>query len=437
MFDRSHHAVLCSIFCVGCLFPFVLHAMGPDDCKPGYEWRPRSGVGCVQTNCNDVPDAHWGYTQDCVCGSSGSINENPNDPNKECHYPQDHASCPGCVYACVYADEECPNEKKEVKENEKKPDDNIAAPPSITPPPASATQNTNPPTPQSTPNAPQNAATTVPLSTQDTAQKTCEQYCQKLTKGGQYDEVIEFSGTPPDKCKCVVDIKTSDGILSETVTQNGDIRTTYIYDPTTGQLRKTEKISLMAEHERIRQSLGFKYSEEEIDKLLDEKVIEDWFKNTTKNITTKTSPKHPQFWWQHFVAWLDHGYGNNIEFVDTHNYGRCGDSMMWLEQKLARKLALTGKKDKLSEAMLSITGEKFDNSLNHTALLIRPTGMSNIEWADLVADMTTKTQNGGMNKNDIKNLDPRLLNATVLDPYFKKKVTVEEFIKGWSVLKIS
>ena len=89
---------------------------GPTDCKPGYEWKPRSGVGCVQKNCSDVPDAHWGYTQNCVCGTSGSIHEKDTDPNKECHYPADHKSCPSCVYACVHNDDECPGEKKGEKE---------------------------------------------------------------------------------------------------------------------------------------------------------------------------------------------------------------------------------------------------------------------------------------------------------------------------------
>jgi hypothetical protein len=408
-------------------------AMGPDDCKPGYEWKPRSGVGCVQSNCNDIPDAHWGYTQDCVCGSSGSIHENSDDPNIECRYPADHASCPSCVYACVHTGETCPHEKETAP-----PPIPQAAPQNTSSqqPPATAIQNP-PQTPPQT-QQPQSAHVPppVPLATQNVRTETCETACARLTTGGPYDQVIEASGTPP-QCKCVVDIADKGGRLTQTITQNGDKRTTYIYDPDTGRLLKTNTISLMEEKERIRKRLGFKYSQEEIDALIDDKIMEQWFRDTTKNIITKTSIKHPQFWWQHFVAWLDHGYGNSIDFVDTHNYGRCGDSMLWLEQKLAGHLKLTGKNDKLSEAMLSITGEKLDNTLNHTALMIRPTGMSNIEWADLVADLTVKTQGGGLSKDDIANLDPRLLNATVLDPYFKKKITVEEFIKGWSVIKVS
>lgn len=76
-------------------------------CKPGYEWNKKVG-DCIQTNCNDVPDAHHSYTLDCVCGSSGAMEENPKDPNKECSYPSDYSSCPGCVYACVHLDEDCP-----------------------------------------------------------------------------------------------------------------------------------------------------------------------------------------------------------------------------------------------------------------------------------------------------------------------------------------
>jgi len=79
-----------------------------EQCGAGYDFRPRTGVGCVQTNCNDVPNAHYSYVHYCVCGSSGSINENPNDPNKECHLPPNCGPCPSCVYACVHFDEACP-----------------------------------------------------------------------------------------------------------------------------------------------------------------------------------------------------------------------------------------------------------------------------------------------------------------------------------------
>jgi hypothetical protein len=98
---------------------------------------------------------------------------------------------------------------------------------------------------------------------------------------------------------------------------------------------------------------------------------------------------------------------------------------------------LTGKKDKHSEAMLSITGEKYGNMINHVGLMVRPKGISNVAWADMVSELMSKTQKGGLSANDLKNVDPRLLDAKVLDPYFKKTLTVREFIKGWSVIKIS
>lgn len=76
-------------------------------CYSGYEWDIKVGK-CKQTNCNGITDAHWSYTVDCVCGSSGSDFENPKDPNKECHLRSDNASCPSCVFACVGLQAECP-----------------------------------------------------------------------------------------------------------------------------------------------------------------------------------------------------------------------------------------------------------------------------------------------------------------------------------------
>ncbi len=67
-------------------------------------------VACVQTNCAQVQHAHEAYAGACVCGSSGSIRENPNDPNKECSRPSDFAACPNCVYACVHNNQACPHE---------------------------------------------------------------------------------------------------------------------------------------------------------------------------------------------------------------------------------------------------------------------------------------------------------------------------------------
>jgi|GEM_PF-2114735 len=80
------------------------------DCPSGYIWSTRS-ISCIQENCNEIADAHYSYVLDCVCGSSGSINENPADPNRECAYPSDYSACPGCVYACVGLDETCPGEE--------------------------------------------------------------------------------------------------------------------------------------------------------------------------------------------------------------------------------------------------------------------------------------------------------------------------------------
>lgn len=78
-------------------------------CKPGYTWDRMSGVGCKQTNCYNeaIPNAHWSYEGYCVCGSSGSIDEKQDDPNKECAYPSNYAKCPGCVYECVKFTEDC------------------------------------------------------------------------------------------------------------------------------------------------------------------------------------------------------------------------------------------------------------------------------------------------------------------------------------------
>ncbi|MFH1587477.1 MAG: hypothetical protein ABID38_06485 [Candidatus Diapherotrites archaeon] len=79
------------------------------DCPPGYEFQPNSGVGCVQSNCFSIANAHLSYEGRCVCGSSGSIEENPADPNKECY--SQNESCPGCVVACVGLDQSCPGEQ--------------------------------------------------------------------------------------------------------------------------------------------------------------------------------------------------------------------------------------------------------------------------------------------------------------------------------------
>ena len=116
--EQNQYFILIGIF-IATLFFIIprigLAALG--DCPPGYEWQRMSGVGCVQINCNDIANAHYSYTGACICGSSGSIAENPKDPNKECYYPRDHKSCPGCIYACVHLDEDCP----EITQAEPKP----------------------------------------------------------------------------------------------------------------------------------------------------------------------------------------------------------------------------------------------------------------------------------------------------------------------------
>lgn len=80
------------------------------NCPSGYKFSPQSGISCIQANCypDAIPNAHWSYEGYCVCGSSGSIAEKATDPNKECALPSDCGYCPGCVYACVGLNEECP-----------------------------------------------------------------------------------------------------------------------------------------------------------------------------------------------------------------------------------------------------------------------------------------------------------------------------------------
>lgn len=76
-------------------------------CPSGYVYRPSWGVDCVQVNCTSVANAHYSSTGHCICGSAGSIAENPKDPNKICMFSQSYSSCPSCVYACIHLEEEC------------------------------------------------------------------------------------------------------------------------------------------------------------------------------------------------------------------------------------------------------------------------------------------------------------------------------------------
>ncbi len=80
------------------------------DCPAGYFFDRNSGVGCKQTNCNEIENAHWSYEGRCVCGSSGSENEKLDDPNKECFLPHADTSCPDCIVKCVHFNEKCPSE---------------------------------------------------------------------------------------------------------------------------------------------------------------------------------------------------------------------------------------------------------------------------------------------------------------------------------------
>lgn len=74
-------------------------------CRPGYYWSDSSALGCKQSNCSEVPGAQYSGAGHCVCGS---LNENSDDQSKECLRQANYSSCPGCVYACVGVNDECP-----------------------------------------------------------------------------------------------------------------------------------------------------------------------------------------------------------------------------------------------------------------------------------------------------------------------------------------
>ena len=375
---------LIAITCLSVLFLTIKVGAQQEKCGPGYHWEPQSGVGCVQTNCNDVPGAHLGYTSNCVCGSAGSLWENPEDANTPCMRSSTDPSCPSCVYACVHKDESCPEDK--------------------------------PSDPSSVP--------------------TCTNECQKLIRGSAASKVLEGSGKHPN-CHCLADIRDEGGRLTQTITQDGDKRTILSFDPNSGELISRNVLSIQEERERIRRRLGFRYTADQIDDLTGDERINDWFDSQTESIETNTSLLRPSFWWQHILALLDHGFGDDPEFVETYHFGRCGDSMKWLESKLVGELGLNGDEGVRQEAMLSITGEKYGNMINHTALLIRPQGVENEDWAEIIQLLVKKSGEGGLNRADLSGVDPKILSAKVLDPYYKKVTTVEDFIKGWSVIRIS
>ena len=112
--------------------------------------------------------------------------------------------------------------------------------------------------------------------------------------GSQYSEVLKASGTPPN-CNCVVDVRDKGGRLTKTIkVEKGDKITTFEFDPDTGTLKSKETISLQEEREKIREKLGFKYNEEQIDKLLDPKKMDKWFTEQLKDIETDTRLYTPE-----------------------------------------------------------------------------------------------------------------------------------------------
>lgn len=422
----------------------TVSALTEADCGPGYTWDRMSGVGCKQTNCNSIGDAHYSYTGHCICGSSGSVNEDPTDPNKECYKGSDNAGCKGCLYACVGLDEDCPGETGTTTNTNTSTNTNSSVNTNqTTNANANANQNSNASSNQNV-NISQSGIN-ISLSTSGTTTgPTCTDKCNKYLRGHKNAVVLEATGTYP-KCQCVIDVKDDLNRLTQTIRINGDDQTTYHFDPESGQMTRRTMFNRREEIERIRVRLGYRYTQEEIDKLLAPDKVDAWFNNQIKNIDTRTGLLDPQFWWQHFVAILDHGFdGSDANFVDVNNYGRCGDSMQWLERNVLSHLGIGSDPDKPGqkhEGILSITGEKYSNLLNHTAIMIRPQGIPNQEWNDMVKEL--KKQSGGQKSNPgiepdkLKNIDPRLLDAKVIDPYKKEITTVREFIKGWSYIRIS
>ncbi|KKW14927.1 MAG: hypothetical protein UY52_C0021G0036, partial [Parcubacteria group bacterium GW2011_GWC2_49_9] len=302
-----------------------------DDCGTGYEFRPSSGVGCVQINCGTIKDAHYSYTERCICGSAGSEFENPADPNKSCNYPADYASCPGCLFACVHADEDCPDAPG-LATNKNTNSTTNSSSNANTNKNVNTAANTNQPTNKNINSS--NANATPPITTQGSISPTCADECHKYLRGKKNAEVLSAEGEYPD-CSCQIDIRDNGGNVTQTVSVDGSIETTYTFDPSSGVLISKTIFNRKDEIEKIRKRLGYRYTEKEIDELLAPDKVDQWFQGQIKNIKTETGLLHPQFWWQHVVAMLDHGSnGNSADFVDVHEFGRCGDSMMWLERNL-------------------------------------------------------------------------------------------------------
>ncbi|MCB8962313.1 MAG: hypothetical protein H6651_18525 [Ardenticatenales bacterium] len=88
------------------LSPQTIKAQEPE-CPDGFHWERLSGVGCVQTDCMDIANAHYSYTKSCIC----------NDGFQACYEPIDVTgiNCgPNCPFsilvACVPPESTCPNE---------------------------------------------------------------------------------------------------------------------------------------------------------------------------------------------------------------------------------------------------------------------------------------------------------------------------------------
>jgi hypothetical protein len=80
-------------------------------CPPGFKWVRTSGVGCVQEDCLEIPNAKLSYTSACICL----------DGYKPCWEPVDYTSfdrtgcgpnCPNSrLIACIEPEGTCPNEE--------------------------------------------------------------------------------------------------------------------------------------------------------------------------------------------------------------------------------------------------------------------------------------------------------------------------------------
>ncbi len=91
------------------------------ECPPGFEWQRMSGVGCVQSDCNTRPHAHWSYTRACICSSMDNIDDPEEDKySNPCYRSVDYESfdrskcgafCPSSyLEECILPDQLCPGE---------------------------------------------------------------------------------------------------------------------------------------------------------------------------------------------------------------------------------------------------------------------------------------------------------------------------------------